>query len=428
MIEEEIEKTKKGVPKLGTEINPLLPCASSSIRIAYSEGKGRHLIATDDLQPGTTIIVEKAFSSVLLGEFKGSHCHHCLHWTIAPIPCQDCSQVGFCSATCRDEAWKGYHSRECGFTDFLNDCNVGKHGLLAFRTLTKLGCVRKLLSMVDEPMDVGPNCVETLYDSDNYSTVYHLITNGGQRSVADLFRRTIMAVYLASVWHCLLDDGIMNESVAAVFLQHLQNLPCNAHGISQLCLPIASAPGPDAARLVPVSQAHLNDVAAAAFPCLSLINHSCDPNVVRNCYGDVAVVTVIRTIGRQEEILDNYGYHYATHSVQQRSSQLRKQYYFQCGCVPCLDQWPLYDHIETGTDSAEVLASSRIFQRHLERFMSFSCSVDVDALEEMSRHFSRHITLLDRHAVKPFKEYNDAQEALKQCLALVATIYYQWNC
>jgi len=254
--------------------------------------------------------------------------------------------VGFCSATCRDEAWKGYHNLECGFTDFLNNCNVGKHGLLAFRTLTKLGNVRKLLPALNEPMDVGPSCMETLYDSSSYLTVYHLITNGDQRSVADIFRRTIMAVYLASIWHCLRGDDVMDECVAAVFLQHLQNFPCNAHGISQLCLPITSELSPAAAYHVQISEAHLNDVAAAAYPCLSLINHSCDPNVVRNCYGDVAVVTVIRTIHRQEEILDNYGYHYATHSTEERSVQLRKQYYFCCGCEPCLHQWPLYDQIQ----------------------------------------------------------------------------------
>lgn len=263
--------------------------------------------------------------------------------------------MGFCSAVCRDESLKGYHSLECGFTDFLNDSNVGKHGLLAFRTLTKVGCVRKLFPILNEPMNVGPNCVETIYDSTSYSTIYHLITNGGHRSVADIFRRTLMAVYLASIWHCLRGDDVMDEFVAAVFLQHLQNFPCNAHGIAQLCLPVASTPGPDAACLVPVSQAHLNDVAAAAYPCLSLINHSCDPNVVRYCYGDVAVVTVIRTIRRQEEILDNYGYHYVTHSAEERSIQLRKQYYFHCRCEPCLRQWPLYDQIQ-----ADVRHSNRL--------------------------------------------------------------------
>jgi len=52
MIEKQIEKTKKDAPKLDTKTNPLLACASSSVQIAYSEGKGRHLIATDDLKPG----------------------------------------------------------------------------------------------------------------------------------------------------------------------------------------------------------------------------------------------------------------------------------------------------------------------------------------------------------------------------------------
>lgn len=45
--------------------------------------------------PGATIIVEKAHASILLEEFKESHCHHCLHWTLGPVPCHQCSQVTF---------------------------------------------------------------------------------------------------------------------------------------------------------------------------------------------------------------------------------------------------------------------------------------------------------------------------------------------
>ena len=44
---------------------------------------------------GTTVIVEKAFASILAEEFKESHCHHCLHWTPGPVPCHQCSQVTF---------------------------------------------------------------------------------------------------------------------------------------------------------------------------------------------------------------------------------------------------------------------------------------------------------------------------------------------
>lgn len=341
---------------------------------------------------------------------------------MAPIPCQHCSQVSFCSAVCRDESQQSYHGSECGFTDILNASNVGKHGLLAFRTLSKMANCH-FESMLNNDVAVGPSCTESLYDSCSYSSVYQLITNERQRSVADLFRRTIMAVYLSSIWQSLRGGEPREEHcVAAVFLQHLQNFPCNAHGISQLCVP---ASGPGLGLGVSVSQAHLDEVGAAAFPCLSLINHSCDPNVVRNCYGDVAVVTVIRTVARHDQILDNYGYHYATHSSQERSQRLRNQYYFHCRCVPCVDHWPLYDQIQTHTESREVMASSSLFQGDLEQFMRLSCGADVEDLAHMSRRFSRHIAVLDRHAVKPFRQYNDAQEALKQCLALVATVYYR---
>ena len=45
------------------------------------------------VRAGTTVIVEKALASILLEEFKESHCHHCLHWTPGPVPCHQCSQV-----------------------------------------------------------------------------------------------------------------------------------------------------------------------------------------------------------------------------------------------------------------------------------------------------------------------------------------------
>jgi len=45
------------------------------------------------------------------------------------------------------------------------------------------------------------------------------------------------------------------------------------------------------------------------------------------------------------QILDNYGYHYATHQLSERQSSLLKQYYFQCGCEPCVKKWPMYKSI-----------------------------------------------------------------------------------
>ena len=60
----------------------------------------------------------------------------------------------------------------------------------------------------------------------------------------------------------------------------------------------------------------------APFPLSSLINHSCDPNVVRHYYSCNGVVRSIRTIMKGEELLDNYGYHYAVMPKEERQRKL----------------------------------------------------------------------------------------------------------
>ena len=46
-----------------------------------------------------------------------------------------------------------------------------------------------------------------------------------------------------------------------------------------------------------------------------------------------------------EEILDNYGYHYAVMSKEERQRKLHIQYYFNCACQPCNSNWPVYSSL-----------------------------------------------------------------------------------
>ena len=321
--------------------------------------------------------------------------------------------MGYCSQRCRDDAWNAYHRLECGWVDVLDRTNVGKHGLLAFRTLLKVK------HQLDGHLEVQLT-PDDVYDSTDYRTVHGLVANSRQRSVADLFRRSVMAVYLAVIMPTVGDNERI--AVAAELLQLLQSYPCNAHEISQLA---------DYEDGQSVSQAGLVEVGAGAMPVLSLLNHSCDPNVVRHCYGDVIVVTTIRRININEEMTDNYGYHYATLSADERRAKLRGQYHFDCACQACEEMWPVYQHIPQLPADAGPASTYRSLSQDLrtdlDAFVQLSPQrmPERDVLRRTADKFSRYISLLDEAASlakirRPVREHNDAQEALKQCLALLS--------
>jgi hypothetical protein len=320
--------------------------------------------------------------------------------------------VGFCSTLCRDEAWASYHPSECGLTDSLHRTNVGKNGLLALRTILKVGRQRIIdAHQHDEFLPAGE-----VYDSSDYGgTIHRLVGNTSQRSVADLFRRTVMAVYLTSFIQPY------DEILAAAALRLIQSYPCNAHEISHLAVPLPGSLS-SGSHFHSLQKIRLCEIAAAAMPVLSLINHSCNPNVVRVCYGDVIVVRAIRRIARGEEILDNYGYHYATHEKKERQLKLSQQYYFRCNCQSCTEDWPLYEDTLKLVNQSDM---SDAINKDISDYTACSYpDVPLQQLEESARLFVSYLNALESDASihLPVQEYSMAQEVLKHCWALSATL------
>lgn len=59
-------------------INHQLPCASSSIDLAISREKGRHLLASEDLPSDVLILNERPYACLLLPKFAYTYCDHWL--------------------------------------------------------------------------------------------------------------------------------------------------------------------------------------------------------------------------------------------------------------------------------------------------------------------------------------------------------------
>ena len=139
----------------------------------------------------------------------------------------------------------------------------------------------------------------------------------------------------------------------------------------------------------------------------------------------MAVVRAIRTIKKGQELLDNYGYHYAVMPKEERQRKLHNQYYFHCACAPCEKNWPVYAHLNHTPAAlrephkpvlAELAKSSKAYKKSFDAVLNGSYT---DALPTLLDH----LTFLDANIARPLREYNDCQEAIKQCYSATANCY-----
>ena len=84
-------------PDVKGGVNKEVPCIRDDVRLAYTEEKGRFLVATQDIPPGELLITEIPYSSILLPEYYNTHCQSCFHRVLSPIPCWCCARVSFLS-------------------------------------------------------------------------------------------------------------------------------------------------------------------------------------------------------------------------------------------------------------------------------------------------------------------------------------------
>ena len=69
-----------------------------------------------------------------------THCLNCMKFSKAPLPCEDCCVVSFCSVKCRDIANASYHKYECKMKlyemlHFMGDEYIDV--FMAIRTITQ---------------------------------------------------------------------------------------------------------------------------------------------------------------------------------------------------------------------------------------------------------------------------------------------------
>jgi hypothetical protein len=411
-LEIELEELKSN-----QKFNSIYPSLTSYANIRTSLDRGRHVVSANTqstLKPGTIILIEQAYASVLLPSAWSTHCHTCSRrLNLLLFVCSQCTRAVYCSFEClqRSIIW---HAFECR----LSIERLDKMQLLALRLLTKTGwqyLSKNRLQFQDYLQQNSPtisieNSDQKIYEWNNYENILKLETNSNKRSTEDLLQRSLQA--------CVIGISLINNTsfsqeayenldyqiyICSLLLSHLQSLPCNAHEISEFIYH----------RLSPLTSSCI-EIGAGIYATLSLFNHSCNPNVIRNFIGDTVIVRLLSSISSNEmELMDNYGCLSATMDKTERQTKLNEQYHFQCQCQPCVEQWPNYDQLKEGTGEKNVTSEKfdEAFQRLIEGQKPLKN--DLNIYEEFLNQCDEQMQ--GTKTVKG-KVYNNAQEAYKQCL------------
>ena len=276
----EQEEEEEGAPPLGDDPNAVYQNASLAVEVIHNEATGqRHLAATRDLSTGEVLMVERPYAVVLFREFYPTHCYACLRRVMAPVPCESCSAVLYCSPACRQAAWAGYHRVECRYMAVLDPAWCGRIAHLAVRIVLQEGVASLLTSRRRHAHQFD---ADGRYAADQYAAVRCLATNAQARAPEGLFDLAVIAALLSlllTATDVMRDVTAADQSeVRAALLQHLQALQCNAVPVVELQLPTH------------VAEPQPRDVGVGVYPTVALIDHSCDPNSDLISYGCVAVL------------------------------------------------------------------------------------------------------------------------------------------
>lgn len=281
-----------------------VPYISNCLALKESENFGRFIVTTKELIPGQIVALEDSFFNILLPEYRYQKCANCLQENqLNLIPCDECTAAMFCSDDCMEKAKKNFHQFECPFIDYLFEI-FNKIHLCAIRTTIRaflcFSTVDQLCEFVNNVDDENSINVFTVDNSlpatENYLPVHTLATNQELRSTADLFGRAVTAAVAnyqlirVSPFRDMLETNVAKSTLQRLLFRHLQTSPTNFHSLDMI-----KVGGEE------------ETYCSGAYPFCSLLNHSCDPNILRITYGTKMALYVLRTIKVGEELLDNYG-------------------------------------------------------------------------------------------------------------------------
>ncbi|XP_039285640.1 SET and MYND domain-containing protein 4 isoform X2 [Nilaparvata lugens] len=386
---------------------------SAALDLKVTEEKGRHIVANTDINAGDILFVEKPYAFVVLPiayDTNGHNfCHNCCTDVFAPIPCQSCVTAMYCSEACCKAAWDRFHRWECGGLDFFHLVGIAHLGLRV-----------TLISNCEESAAAGPGPGS----GTDYEMVKSLVSHIHEMDRKDLYQYALTASLLALF---LQQKGYYSATkhemtaVGGQIMLHICQLTCNGHAITKFVQQTMEYEG------MPGMEVSAGERAATAiYPSASMMNHSCQPNIINSFYNEHLVVRAMCNIPRGSEVLNCYGPHYLRMNAKERRKCLREQYYFECECQHCRDGVKA-EALATFTALLCAKCAGPLVPANIKVGICAHCK-NKASITELTSHLTEADKLYDQ-GITSLEAGNaaDAISNLLKCLPLLESSVYKYN-
>ncbi|XP_050079835.1 SET and MYND domain-containing protein 4-like [Anopheles maculipalpis] len=269
--------------KLSYDAHANAPQAAECLRLQRNAQFGRHLVTDRALKVGDVLMIEKPFVSILFHDVPHVLCAYChAEQAFILIPCEVCSTEMYCSEECLNKA-QHYHRYECGA--LRNMWYIADHinGMAGLRAVTvaiamfdhDLDALEKHLNELDESkVSAFTMNWKTATPKDIYNTVHVLPINDAfrhrEKMARQIFHSTIVLRILlerTGLGAMCAGNPKKEKLIFKLILRHWQIGQSHWMMMRHSWHENASS-----------SYGSLR-YAVGYFPLLSLVKHSCVPNV-----------------------------------------------------------------------------------------------------------------------------------------------------
>ncbi|XP_031618931.1 SET and MYND domain-containing protein DDB_G0273591-like [Contarinia nasturtii] len=310
------KQSESFVPKLSYPSHEKFPGLADVLRIERNQEFGLHIVATADIDVGKTVLMERAFTTLSIGNEQ--RCTKCFSTYTNLVPCKHCTRALFCLDSCEI---CDIHSLECGLQlpktislvreDFLPVVRSIVVALNIFgRNVNELKeFVENVI--VDDQMKFPPDSI----DGRSQYSIFLRHFDKNHPDGSNTTKSNIQSIYNALMGHRPIAEKFTTKHHQR-FLMHLighhisirRNIANGIEFRNKLVIPVIGG----------------------------YFNHSCIPNAIMLPIDGYVVTTICRPIKSGEQICISYHGTKFQSPFLERQKIIEHEFYFKCKCERCV--------------------------------------------------------------------------------------------